>query len=117
MNTEGSPLPFPPFPLSQRHLFSTLLADCILDLSPLSLNNFFFCFEFLNFILLIFLYSRFLLVIYYIHISVYMSVPISQFIPPPPTSSPLSPLGVHMFVLYIGVSISALQTGSSVPFF
>ena len=38
---------------------------------------------FLNFILFIFLYSRFLLVIYFIHISVYMSVPISQFIPPP----------------------------------
>ena len=35
-----------------------------------------------------FLYSRFLLVICYIHISVYMSIPISQFIPPP---SPLPP--------------------------
>ena len=34
-----------------------------------------------------------------------------------PTPSRLSPLGVHMFVLYICVSISALQTGSSVPFF
>ena len=35
------------------------------------------------------------------------------------TPSPpwLSPLDVHMFVLYICVSISALQTGSSVPFF
>ena len=40
---------------------------------------------FLNFrILFIFLYSRFLLVIYYIHISVCMSIPISQFITPPP---------------------------------
>ena len=29
----------------------------------------------------------------------------------------LSPLGVHTFVLYICVSTSALQTGSSVPFF
>ena len=29
----------------------------------------------------------------------------------------LSPLGVHTFVLYICVSISALQTGSLVPFF
>ena len=66
----------------------------------------------------IFLYSRFLLVIYFIHISVYMSIPISQFIPPPPPPPlPLSPLGVHTFVLYICVSISALQTGSSVPFF
>ena len=65
-------------------------------------------FFFLNLILFIFLYSSFLLVIHFIHISVYMSIPISQFIPPP-----LSPLGVHTFVLYICVSISALQTGSS----
>ena len=36
---------------------------------------------FLNFILFIFLYSRFLLVIHFIHISVYMSIPISQFNP------------------------------------
>ena len=33
----------------------------------------------------IFLDSSFLLVIYFIHISVYMSIPISQFIPPQPT--------------------------------
>nr|XP_058922270.1 THAP domain-containing protein 6 isoform X3 [Kogia breviceps] len=33
------------------------------------------------------------------------------------TPRTLSPLGVHMFVLYICVSISALQTGSSVTFF
>ena len=69
---------------------------------------FFIYFEFLNFI---FLYSRFLLVIYFIHISVYMSIPISQFIPPPPPTLPLSPLGVHTFILYIWVSITALQTG------
>ena len=37
-----------------------------------------------------------------------MSVAISQFIPSPP-NPPLSPLGVHTFVLYICVSISALQ--------
>ena len=34
-----------------------------------------------------------------------------------PTPLQFSPLGVHMFVLYICVSTSALQTGSSVPFF
>ena len=34
-----------------------------------------------------------------------------------PTRPPLSPLWVHTFVLYIYVSISALQTSSSVPFF
>ena len=33
------------------------------------------------------------------------------------TPTPLSLLGVHTFVLYICVSISALQTSSSVPFF
>ena len=31
--------------------------------------------------------------------------------------APFSPLSVHMFVLYVCVSISALQIGSSVPFF
>ena len=86
-----------------------------LGLLEYSLNLFFF-FEFLNFILFIFLYT-FFLVILLIHISVYMSIPISQFITPPPPPPPLSPLGVHTFVLYICVSISALQTGSSVPFF
>ena len=54
-----------------EHLFTCLFAICM----------FYF---FLNFISFIFLYSRFLLVIYFIHISVYMSIPISQFIPPPP---------------------------------
>ena len=33
-----------------------------------------------------------------------------------PTAPQLSPLGVHTFVFYICVSISALQTSSSVPF-
>ena len=48
------------------------------------IHNFYFLI-FLNFILFIyFLYSRFLLVIYFIHISIYMSIPISQVIPPPP---------------------------------
>ena len=34
-----------------------------------------------------------------------------------PTTPPLSPLGVHTLVHYICVSISALQTSSSEPFF
>ena len=77
-----------------------------------------FCFLlfFCKFYFIIFLYSRFLSVIHFIHISVYISIPIAQFIPPPSPPPPLSPLGVHTFVLYICVSISALQTGSSVPF-
>ena len=42
--------------------------------------------------LFIFLYSRFLLVIHFIHISVYMSIPISQFITPPPPLRHFPPL-------------------------
>ena len=59
------------------------------------------------------LWSRFSYVTYFIFISIlYISIPISQFIPPP-----VSPLGNHKFVLCICNSISALQTSSSVPFF
>ena len=76
----------------------------------------FWIFEF--YFIYLFFYSRFLLVINFIHISVYMSIPIAQFItPPPPPRRCFPPLGVHTFVLYICVSISALHTGSSVPFF
>ena len=39
---------------------------------------------FLEFYFILFLYSRFLVVINFIHIGIYMSIPISQFIPPPP---------------------------------
>ena len=51
------------------------------------------------------LYNRFSIVTYIIHsiTSVYMSIPVSQFIPPD------FPLGIHTFVLYACVSISALQ--------
>ena len=68
-----------------------------------------------SFFLFIYLFI-YLLVIHLIHMSVYMSIPISQFITPQPPPLPLFPLGVHTFVLYICVSISALQTSSSVPF-
>ena len=52
---------------------------------------------FLNFIYL-FLYSRFLLVICFIHISVYVSIPISQFIPPPPPPAAFPLLvSIHLF--------------------
>ena len=52
--------------------------------SCLDCFNFFFFFFFDIFkIFIYFLYSRFLLVIYFIRIGVYMSIPISQFIPPP----------------------------------
>ena len=55
------------------------------------------------------LYGKFLLVIYHLHSSVYVSLnpPIYPF----PTHHPL----VTMFVLYISVSISILQVSSFVP--
>ena len=55
--------------------------------------------------------SRLSLGIYFIHSSVHMSTPVSQFIPPS-----LSPRGARAFVLYACIS-TALQIGSSVPFF
>ena len=63
------------------------------------------------------LYSKFQTVVYFIHNinSVFTSIPASQFLPP--DSSPPLPLGIHTFVLYICVSVSALQIRSSVPFF
>ena len=47
----------------------------------------------------IFLNSRFLLVIYFIHIGVYMSIPISKFIPAPPPPFPcfLPLVSKHLF--------------------
>ena len=59
-----------------------------------SVNTFFFEFYFIYF-----LYNRFSLVIYFIHISVYMSIPISQFIPPPPHPSRRIPplVSIHLF--------------------
>ena len=69
----------------------------------------------LSFYLFIYiLYSSFFLVIYFIHISVYY---VNPNLPIHPTTTPLHFPRVHTFVLYICVSISALQTGSSVPFF
>ena len=57
------------------------------------------------------LYSRFSLVIYFLHSSVHVS---PQLLIHP---SPLFPLSVHVLVLYIWVSISPLQKRSSIPFF
>ena len=53
------------------------------------------------------LYSRFSLLTNFTHnvSRVYMSIPASQFIPPP-----LSPFGVNVFVLYVCVSSFVLQT-------
>ena len=64
------------------------------------------------------LYSMFSLVIYFIHSSnsVFVSIPISQCLPHP--RPPLSPLvGIHIFVLHVCVSFSALQIRSSIYHF
>ena len=53
---------------------------------------------------------------FYTHQCIHVSPNLPIHHTPTPTPLPLSPLGVHTFVLYICVSISALQTGSSVPF-
>ena len=53
------------------------------------------------------LYSRFLLALYFTHGSVYMSIPISQFI--------LLIPHVHKSILYICISIHALRIVSSEP--
>ena len=60
------------------------------------------------------LYGMFSVVIYLIHSinGAYVSIPISQFLPPPPL-----PLGICSFVLYICVCISVLQIRSSIQFF
>ena len=54
---------------------------------------------FFEFYCIYFLYSRFLLVICFIHISVFVSIPVSEFIPPPPPRR--FPLGVRTRVLYL----------------
>ena len=58
------------------------------------------------------LLSRFSLALRFVQSCVYMSISIFPFI------SPLSsPLGAHIFALYIYVSIFALQLSSTVPLF
>ena len=65
---------------------------------------FFLFFEFY----FMFLYSRFLLVIYFIHISVYMSIPISQFIPPPPPFPPTTRFPPLVSIRLSSTSVSLL---------
>ena len=82
-----------------EHLFMCLLAICMsswwnvyLGLLPIFLTGLF-----------VFLYSRFLLVINFIHISVYMSIPITQFITPPsPPPRGFPPLvSMHLFSMSV----------------
>ena len=49
------------------------------------------------FVFFLIFYNRFLLVIYFIHISVYMSIPGSQFIPPPPPCHIPRLVTIHLF--------------------
>ena len=70
---------------------------------------------FLIFNFIFFLYSRFFLVIHFIHISVYMSIPISQFITPPPPHPTFPPWCPYVCSLHLCLYF-CLQTGSSVPF-
>ena len=60
-------------------------------------------------------YSRFPLAVYFTHGTVYMPTPVSQFVPTSPAA--LVPVNVHISILYVCVSIPALQIGSFVPFF
>ena len=113
------PEPFFP-PCSHEHSLTCPENPSIVSASPSIGVLLLFCISFYFFWIFefyLFLYSRFLSVIHFIHISVYTSISISQFITPPPPPPAASPLSVHTFVLYICVSISALQTSSSVPFF
>ena len=66
---------------------------------------FVFVFVFNFTVLFTFLYSRFLLVINFIHISVYMSIPISQFITPPPPPSRHFPPLVSIRLFFTSVSL------------
>ena len=60
---------------------------------------YFYLFIYFEFYFIYLLHSRFLLVINFIHISVYMSTPIAQFIiPPPPPPRRFPPLvSIHLF--------------------
>ena len=64
---------------------------------------------FFNFLILfIYLYSRFLLVINFIHISVYMSIPIAQFITPP-----LAP--PHRFLHLVSIRLFSTSVSQFLP--
>ena len=73
--------------------------------SPQHIVLFLFCFIFVfvffEFYFIYFLYGRFLLVIHFIHISVYMSIPISQFITPPPAPATFPPWCPYVCSLHL----------------
>ena len=82
-------------------------------------------FNFLNLFIFIFLYKNFIYFFiqqvlishqFYTHQCIHVNPNCTIHHTTTPTPPRLSPLGVHTFVLYTSVSVSALQTGSSVPF-
>ena len=81
---------------------------CIFIFLPFNRSFFFLLLSFVfEFYLFIFLYSRFLLVINFIHISVSMSIPISQFIPPPHPHPRFPPLvSIHLFSTSVSLFLS-----------
>ena len=103
--------------------FYYLVSSLFQTLSFIHLKNFYWCIVALQcyvrfcctakWIGYTYIYSHsFQISILHIVSIVYMSTPVSQFIPYPP-----SRLGVHTFVFYVCVFTSALQIGSSIPFF
>ena len=83
---------------------------------PLNMRGCFF-FEFLNLFYLFFIQQVLISHPFYTHQGIHVNPnrPIHHNTIPTPPHFPS--LGVHMSVLYICVSTSALQTGSSVPIF
>ena len=72
-----------------------------------------FFLEFWNFI---FLYSRLLSVIHFIHITVFMSIRISQFItPPPPHPTPHTPHTPHHFPPLVSVRLFSTSVSLFLP--
>ena len=103
-----------------RVFFSFFLCVCVCVYFFVFIYLFIFCFSLaafnmfsLFYFIIIFLISHQFYTHHWIHVN--PSHPIQHTILPTPLQ--FSPFGVHMFVLYICVSTSALQHGSSVPFF
>ena len=89
--------------------------ECCLSIYQLSVpGNFTSCIFKTKLIMFIFLYSRFLLIIYFIHISVYMSIPISQFIPAPRTPPCFPPL---VSICLFSTSVSLFLPCKPVPLY
>ena len=104
-------LTFPLFSLPLEELGIVLASERIYILHPADQHIFFSKSRYKVYLFYFYFFISYLFYTYqYIHVN--PNLPIHH-----TTPTLLSPLGVHTFVLYICVSISALQTGSPVPFF